>query len=560
MYRCPNCGGEMRFSPEKQLLVCDFCDSEFSVDEFDDKKGVNAEEHTEAEAQEKDAGSEDDEKYFEATVFTCPQCGGELVSMSDTAATFCSFCGASVLLESRVSREMRPDCIIPFKKSKEECTKAYKKMLSKALFVPSEMKKDSEIEKFRSIYMPYWIYDYEFHGAFSARGQESHRSGDYIITRTYALDSEADAEYSGISFDASSSFSDSLSTAVAPFDIKEAVDFKPAYMTGHYADAKDLEFYIYEEDAKKIIRTDMAEKICDADSSYEKHGADEDAIARVCEPKLKGTKLGFFPVWFLSGRNKAGDRVSYAVMNGQTGKIAADLPVSMPKYLLGSLILAVPIFLLMNFVLNLTFTPKFMLIAALIIGVICILVVNYEANKAYSRENDLDDKGRQAVLKRGRKSEKTARTKNSTPSFDLSKIFNKGTVSGVLVIAFFIFLNSDLDMGILQYLLPVLIVLVILMWVTGGIKKTKKKPAAGKIVTSAPFSEKKILLLKPLAGIILAGVLILINPNQDIIPYAAGVIAMALNFWSFTDIIKKHNELTMRKLPQLGRRGGDEDA
>ena len=245
-------------------------------------------------------------------------------------------------------------------------------------------------------------------------------------------------------------------------------------------------------------------------------------------------------------------------MNGQTGKIAADLPVSMPKYLLGSLILAVPIFLLMNFVLNLTFTPKFMLLAALIIGFICVLVVNYEANKAYSRENDLDDKGRQTVLKRGRKSQKTAKTKNSTVSFDLSKIFNKGTITSVLFIAFFIFLNSNLE--ILQYLIPVLIVLVILMWVTGGIKKTKKKPAAGKIVTSAPFSKKKILLLKPLAGIIIAGVLILINPNQDIIPYAAGVIAMALNFWSFTDIIKKHNELTMRKLPQLGGRGGDEDA
>ena len=200
MYRCPNCGGEMRFSPEKQLLVCDFCDSEFSPDEFDEKKGVNAEEHKEAAEPEQNAEREDAEKYYDATVFTCPQCGGELISTSDTAATFCSFCGASVLLESRVSREMRPDCIIPFKKTKEECTQAYKKMLARALFVPSEMKKDSEIEKFRSIYMPYWIYDYEFHGPISARGKKSHRSGDYIVTETFALDSDVDAGKGGGDF------------------------------------------------------------------------------------------------------------------------------------------------------------------------------------------------------------------------------------------------------------------------------------------------------------------------------------------------------------------------
>lgn len=49
-----------------------------------------------------------------------------------------------------------------------------------------------------------------------------------------------------------------------------------------------------------------------------------------------------FPVWFLSYRNK--DRVAYATVNGQTGKVAADLPVSLMRYFIGSVILAIPIF------------------------------------------------------------------------------------------------------------------------------------------------------------------------------------------------------------------------
>lgn len=58
--------------------------------------------------------------------------------------------------------------------------------------------------------------------------------------------------------------------------------------------------------------------------------------------KLEQTDSAMFPVWFLSYRN--GSRVSYATVNGQTGKIAADLPVDIRKYFLGSLILALPIF------------------------------------------------------------------------------------------------------------------------------------------------------------------------------------------------------------------------
>ena len=57
-------------------------------------------------------------------------------------------------------------------------------------------------------------------------------------------------------------------------------------------------------------------------------------------------ELALLPVWFLSYRN--GDRVSYAVVNGQTGKAAADLPVDGKRYLAGSLLLAVPLFFLLN--------------------------------------------------------------------------------------------------------------------------------------------------------------------------------------------------------------------
>lgn len=551
MYRCPNCGGDMTFSPEKQKLVCAYCDSEFTVDEFEAKKGVNAEEHTFTEEQPE--FSEEDEKYFQATIFTCPQCGGEILSTTDTAATFCSFCGASVLLKSRVSNEMRPDMIIPFKISKQQCEEEYRKKLSRALFVPSEMKKDDEIEKFRSIYMPYWVYSYDYNGPIRTKGKTSSRRGDYIYTKHYDLTADAQLDYDGISFDASSSFSDSLSEAVAPFDMKQADSFKAAYMTGHYADTKDVNADVYEPDAADVVREHAIEEIY-RNGDYSKYGIARSDISVSFEPSLKSIRYGFFPVWFLANRSKKGDRVSYAVVNGQTGKIAADLPVDLGKYLLGSLLLAVPIYLLLSFVFNLTFTPRVMLGLAIVLGIISIVIGNREYNKVYTRENYLDDKGYQTMNRIHAQKNKKIRTRKGTVNFNVGDFLSGFGWIWIVIIG----------ISVLSHLGPagvaviiVAIFAIVIFSLTKGLRGGRESESR---IFAAPMKEKAGMLIKPAIGIIAALVVVLWNPYQDPIHYGAAIASLGLTVWTFTDIIKAHNRLTERKLPQLGKRGGDENA
>ena len=55
MYECPNCGGNLKFSIEDQLMKCDYCQTTF--DPYSLKKENDAEELF----------------AFEATIFTCPQ-------------------------------------------------------------------------------------------------------------------------------------------------------------------------------------------------------------------------------------------------------------------------------------------------------------------------------------------------------------------------------------------------------------------------------------------------------------------------------------------------------
>ena len=152
MYVCPNCGGNLRFSPTAQQLECTNCTS--LLDSYSVTKEKDAEESNE----------------YEVTIFTCPQCAGEIYSTDNTAAGLCSFCGASTILDSRISKEKRPAFIIPFKKTKEDCKREYTKRIRKAVFAPNELRDPKHIEGFRGIYMPYWVYYITQKGRITLKG------------------------------------------------------------------------------------------------------------------------------------------------------------------------------------------------------------------------------------------------------------------------------------------------------------------------------------------------------------------------------------------------------
>lgn len=67
------------------------------------------------------------------------------------------------------------------------------------------------------------------------------------------------------------------------------------------------------------------------------------------------------------------------------------------------------------------------------------------------------------------------------------------------------------------------------------------------------------VLVKPVAAIVLALAIILWNPVSDLFYYGGSIVSMGAVIWTLMDIIGRYNVLTTRKLPQLNRRGGDEN-
>ncbi len=545
MIKCPSCGGELRFDPKEQQFVCDFCESRFPVQELLDRRIITAKEYREAAGipEAAQAGNDEDGSFYETSVFTCPMCGGELLSTDDTYVTFCSYCGSSVMLDRTTRRVAAPDVIIPFSVSKEDCTAAYKKMLAGALYAPSSMKKEDQIAKFRGIYMPYWIYSAKVTGPLTVHGEKEQRRGDYIYTSHYDIETIQDGSYDGIAYDASSTFSDNLSNAVAPFDYDAAKPFNPAYMSGFYADTEDVPGETYEAETTAAVKNDVVKRL-HLNPAFAANGAGKAEIRKAPIYPEINRKLGYFPVWFLSSRSEDGSRISYAVVNGQTGDIAADLPVAFSKYFLGSLLIAVPIFLLLT--LLATFTPRTTLIISAVLGILALIIANSQLNRVFMRDQGLDDKGLTTVTPPDTQQVKSkTKTGGKAPGETLSAV---GTI---------ILIASFIGTRIISY--SIIGIPVGILFIALG-SRLKNYTSPEKTVYAAPFKDKLKVLWKPLATVILCVVMVILNPFQDYICYTADIIGMALVVWSFLDIIKAHNLLTTRKLPQLGARGGDENA
>lgn len=549
MYKCPNCAGNLKFDIARQQLYCEYCSTQMDPYQYT----------TEKDAEEGESPSGE----YEVTVFRCPQCGSEILSEDTTAATFCSFCGASAILDSRVSRERRPEIILPFTKTKEDCRAAYGKLLRRALFAPRELKDEALIEKFRGIYMPYWVYSFEKKDRAVFPGRKTHRSGDYRITEHYQLDCEVEEEYRGLAYDASSAFSDSLSSAIGPFDLKKGKAFTPSFLSGFYADTSDVASDVYLSDAADLVVQDAAKSLA-ADPVCRQHGAGlgetRYAFESALRPYESASELAMLPVWFLSYRN--GERVSYTVVNGQTGKAAADLPIDVKRYLAGSLILAVPLFFLLN--LFLTITPKRILLAAILLAALSMMISNGQINHILARESGEDDKGLGSLRQNF--------TEAATPSdrvkgTDWRRFFNNPFKKILLVVLIFyvtavpvIFFGTLLEdvTGIeMTAFIGIAVNLVVFTSISrifrgGGNRRTSEK----KLLGGGHFKEKWPVLGKPLGGIASAIVIVLADPVSDWLYYIGAFVCMGMVLWSIVDIIRQHNRLTMRKLPQLNRRGG----
>ena len=352
MAHCPNCGGEVRFSIESQDMECQSCKTHF------DPKDYN----------QTPEGMETD--VYKTQVFTCPNCGAEIESTDLSATGFCAYCGSAVVFESRVKEEKKPQKIIPFQITKEQCKKIYLNKIRSFYYRKNDLEDSAYLERFVGFYLPYWLYNFAFHEKLQLEGRKQYQSGNYSIKEDYALSGFLQGEVDGIPFDASLRFDDNISGVIAPFSKEKMQDFSPNYLLGFYSEISDTEEQSYVGEAFSFLGEEVGRELMGENGFHSpdillKKPFYPDAIE-----KTVSVNRAMFPIWFLS--YKKGDRIAYAVVNGETGKIYCDIPIEERKFYWASFLLTIPIFIVLNlfFQISAVHLPIFTLILSLLL--ICL--------------------------------------------------------------------------------------------------------------------------------------------------------------------------------------------
>ena len=341
MVGCPTCGAALRFDIASQKMACDHCGNFFETQQLSDNSSRD------------DARS----SQFDSYVYICPSCGAELLTTDkNDAVGFCQYCGGASMIFEKMRQEWKPDYIIPFKITKEDCKKAYCKEVRRHPFVSGRYKKPDLIESFRGIYMPYWSYRSVMRGEFrvKAKSQRERVSANTYEIVHYDIVGNSNLALEGYSRDASLSFDDDISDALAPYEYRQQAPFAPGYLSGFYAESGDVNAHEYDsiisleakEDAvNALIQNDAVKKCCEQLKST------SDADTTRASVNIESAKRTLNPVWFMSYRK--GKDITYATVNGQTGKVAADLPLSPLRIIFFALGLSAVIFGIIALLMNL---------------------------------------------------------------------------------------------------------------------------------------------------------------------------------------------------------------
>ena len=296
-YLCPDCMAYLRYDGKEQKWVCDYCGGKFTREELEQR------------------GAETKQDDYEVKP--------RAEAAENTAEIFC---GNPTILPTQLEGEYRPSAILPFETDKEDARKAFLQLCKGKRLLPKGYTSEQRLEKITGVYVPFWLFDCKADFDYHATGENVITWSDtrFIYTKTdlYHIHRAGTMEFENIPLDASEKMQDDLMDALEPFHLEKKKQFDMSYLSGFLAekytyDPKDL----YDRMTKRIT-PGVEHKAAEGGKSYQR------VYGVKCHTDFSSKQQSYMllPVWMLMSKYD-GKEYLFA-MNGQTGKIVGELPVS----------------------------------------------------------------------------------------------------------------------------------------------------------------------------------------------------------------------------------------
>ncbi len=338
---CPDCGAPMRFDPVSASLICDYCGKRIKMEEPEDKPAGGA---SDKKTKAKDKKVTDEEQGFVEgfnfdelndlashagaeglPICNCVSCGAEVITSAEQMATTCPYCGNNIVLTQKMSGNLRPDGLIPFKIESGRMPGAVRQFYKGKKLLPKGFFSDSELGKVTGVYVPFWVFSGRLSGILNYKGDKlsSTRQGNYVIKRTehYLLKREVKAEFGNVPVVAGEKLEDALMDSLEPFEMGEVKPFDTRYLAGFTADRFDVAKDKIAGRAKSRMHSTTA------GAAYSQAGAGYSNVTSSGGKLSAAVKARYllFPVYMFNVSFN-GKEYPFAV-NGQTGKVAGALPI-----------------------------------------------------------------------------------------------------------------------------------------------------------------------------------------------------------------------------------------
>lgn len=331
--KCPACRAVIKWNPKLNKFKCEYCDSEYSLEEMKQYENASNEKVNE--------GEKGDDTQYDS--YRCPDCNAEIITDDHTAATFCLYCGNTAILKNKLSGKFAPTKIIPFKSTKEEAIEAFKNVLKGKILAPKEFNDIKNIEKISGIYIPFWLFDFEVNGDMTVVGKKvtSWVKGDvqYTKTDTYHAYRNCEMEFKRVPIDGSTRFDNAVMNSIEPFNYDELEDYNHAYLSGFFAEKYDIDWEGTFNEAQERAYNSANEIVLNDVTGY----TTKVVLNNNLKTNLTVKEYTLLPVWMLNVKYK--DKYYIFAMNGQTKEFVGNIPIDTKKTIIFSIIVFISSFI-----------------------------------------------------------------------------------------------------------------------------------------------------------------------------------------------------------------------
>ena len=334
---CPACNAALNSEGMSGEATCPGCGAQFQMEDLRAYAAQMAEKRKDNMNWDTEAGSQWQEGEADGLrIYGCKQCGGEIVADETTGATHCPYCGNPVVLTGHFTGLLKPDLVIPFKVDKKAAIAALQNHYKGKTLLPKVFKDQNHIEEVKGLYVPVWLFDTDADAFVQYRATRTRTWSDsqynYTATDYYAVLRGGGIGFENVPVDGSTKMEDALMESIEPFNIADAVPFQTAYLPGYMADKYDVDAQASIDRANERIKKSTEDAFRSTVMGYTSVTTVNSNIS------LQNGKARYalYPVWILN-TDWNGKKFTFAI-NGQTGKIAGDLPMDKGtfwKWLLG---------------------------------------------------------------------------------------------------------------------------------------------------------------------------------------------------------------------------------